>query len=130
VEPVAVYDVGKSWLVEIAEPGTLRNLKPDPSALGHVSRGRVIVTSRSDVAGYDFISRFFAPGVGVDEDPVTGSAHCALAPFWAARLGRRDLVGFQASARGGVVGVQVVGDRVRLSGKAVTVVRGELLEQP
>jgi predicted PhzF superfamily epimerase YddE/YHI9 len=76
----------------------------------------------------DFVSRFFAPRVGVPEDPVTGSAHCALAPFWAGRLGRTVLTGYQASARGGTVRVETRGERVMLGGKARTVVRGELLE--
>ena len=78
-------------------------------------------------ATHDFVSRFFGPQSGVDEDPVTGSAHCALAPYWAGELGRTTLVGFQASPRGGTVRVQLDGDRVRLGGHAVTVMRGELL---
>ena len=86
----------------------------------------VIVTARG-AGEYDFVSRFFAPGSGIDEDPVTGSAHTALAPYWAARLGKTEMTGFQASARGGVVKVRLAGDRVYLSGQAVTVLRGELL---
>jgi predicted PhzF superfamily epimerase YddE/YHI9 len=94
----------------------------------------VIATARSagegdDAEGGDapdFVSRFFCPGVGIPEDPVTGSAHCALAPFWAGRLGRDRLVGYQASARGGTVRVELRGDRVRLGGRAVTVLTGEL----
>ena len=87
----------------------------------------VIVTSRADSRGYDFVSRFFAPGSGVPEDPVTGSAHCALGTYWQARLGKSNFVAYQASPRGGVVRVRVVGERVKLGGKAVTVLRGELL---
>jgi predicted PhzF superfamily epimerase YddE/YHI9 len=87
----------------------------------------VIVTAPSATDEQDFVSRFFAPAVGVPEDPVTGSAHCALAPYWANRLGRRDLRGYQASARGGLVHVRVRGERVLLGGQAVTVARGELL---
>ena len=86
----------------------------------------MIVTAASDTVEYDFISRFFAPAVGVPEDPVTGSAHCTLGPFWGARLGRTRLRGWQASRRGGAVGVEWAGDRVRLSGSAVTVWRGQL----
>jgi predicted PhzF superfamily epimerase YddE/YHI9 len=86
----------------------------------------VIVTSRAAASGYDFVSRFFAPRAGVDEDPVTGSAHCALTPYWTPKLGRPDLVGYQASARGGTVRVRLQGDRVMLGGQAVTVLRGEL----
>jgi predicted PhzF superfamily epimerase YddE/YHI9 len=87
----------------------------------------VIVTGRAEDSRWDFVSRFFAPGAGIDEDPVTGSAHCALGPFWAERLGKDQLVGYQASARGGVVRVRVAGDRVHLGGQAVTVLRGELV---
>jgi predicted PhzF superfamily epimerase YddE/YHI9 len=86
----------------------------------------VIVTARASTPGYDFVSRFFAPNFGIDEDPVTGSAHCCLGPFWAEKLGKTEFVGYQASARGGVVRVRVEGARVRLGGQAVTVLRGEL----
>jgi predicted PhzF superfamily epimerase YddE/YHI9 len=86
----------------------------------------IIVTSRSDSPEYDFVSRFFAPGSGIDEDPVTGSAHCCLGPYWAGRLGKTEFVAYQASARGGIVRVRLHGDRVVLGGKAVTVLRGEL----
>ena len=84
----------------------------------------IIVTSRSQE--YDFVSRFFAPGSGIDEDPVTGSAHCALGPYWAARMGKTEFTAYQASPRGGIVKVRLVGDRVKLAGQAVTVLRGEL----
>ena len=86
----------------------------------------MIVTAPSEDGKFDFVSRFFAPAVGIDEDPVTGSAHCCLAVHWAGKLGKAGLIGYQASARGGVVRVAVVGDRVKLGGRAVTVVRGEL----
>jgi PhzF family phenazine biosynthesis protein len=115
------------WLVELDRAGTVRTLQPDVSALGRLGARGVIVTAAADDHRYDFISRFFAPGSGVPEDPVTGSAHCALAPFWAERLGRTTLTGYQASARGGTVGTVVQGDRVLLRGQAVTVMRGELL---
>ena len=85
------------------------------------------VTAAGAAPDVDFVSRFFAPRVGIPEDPVTGSAHCALGPWWAPRLGRDDLVGEQLSRRGGRVGVRVAGDRVTLTGEAVTVWRGELL---
>jgi predicted PhzF superfamily epimerase YddE/YHI9 len=90
----------------------------------------VIVTAAAapGAAGYDFVSRYFAPGAGIDEDPVTGSAHCTLGPFWAGRLGRDELTGFQASARGGLVQVRPRGDRVLLGGHAVTVLRGQLVQ--
>jgi predicted PhzF superfamily epimerase YddE/YHI9 len=110
------------------DEAAVRSLQPDLPAIARLDGRGLIVTARADEgAGYDFVSRFFAPQSGVPEDPVTGSAHCALAPYWAGRLGRPALVGFQASARGGRVGVRLDGDRVELSGRAVTVVRGELL---
>jgi PhzF family phenazine biosynthesis protein len=115
------------YMVEVASEETVRTLKPDFSALGQLNARGVIVTSRASRSGYDFVSRFFAPAVGIDEDPVTGSAHCCLGPYWKERLGRDDLLGFQASARGGFVRTRCVGDRVRISGQAVTVLRGELV---
>jgi predicted PhzF superfamily epimerase YddE/YHI9 len=87
----------------------------------------VIVTNRASTPGFDFVSRFFAPGSSIAEDPVTGSSYCALGPYWAARLGKTELVGYQASLRGGVVRVRVAGERVKLGGQAVTVLRGELV---
>ena len=115
------------YLVEVDGEATVRGLKPDQGALAALPVRGVIVTARADSPGYDFVSRFFAPGSGVAEDPVTGSAHCALGPFWQSRLGKRELVAYQASPRGGVVRVRVAGERVILGGKAVTVLRGELL---
>jgi PhzF family phenazine biosynthesis protein len=113
------------YLVEVADEATLRSLRPNHQLLRQLPVRGVIVTARG--REYDFVSRFFAPGAGVDEDPVTGSAHSALAPYWAARLKKDCMTGFQASARGGVVKVGLQGDRVRMSGQAVTVLRGELL---
>jgi PhzF family phenazine biosynthesis protein len=107
--------------------GSVRGLKPDFAALARIPGRGVIVTSRSSDFRFDFISRFFAPALGVNEDPVTGSAHCALAPFWSERLGKSAMTAFQASPRGGIVHVRIAGDRVFLSGKAVTILRGELL---
>ena len=115
------------YLVEVDGEATVRNLTPDHAALAALPVRGVIVTSRGDSRGYDFVSRFFAPGSGVPEDPVTGSAHCALGPYWQARLGKSDFVAYQPSPRGGVVRVRVVAERVKLGGKAVTVLRGELL---
>jgi len=122
--------VGRStfdYLVELDSEDAVRGLKPDFAALERIETRGVIVTSQASAAGYDFVSRFFAPRTGVPEDPVTGSAHCALAPFWSKRLGRTEMTGYQASARGGVVRVRDAGDRVVLGGQAVTVLRGELL---
>jgi PhzF family phenazine biosynthesis protein len=121
--------VGRSrfdYLLEVDGEEVVRGCKPDFGALARVDARGVIVTSRAAASGYDFVSRFFAPRAGVDEDPVTGSAHCALAPYWIAKLGRSELVGYQASARGGTVRVRLQGDRVKLGGQAVTVLRGEL----
>ena len=105
----------------------MRSLRPDFRKLKTLDARGIIATARSDDPKYDFISRFFGPNVGIDEDPVTGSAHCALAPYWSAKLGKTTMTGFQASPRGGVVGVRVNGDRVILSGQAVTVLEGALL---
>ena len=115
-------------LFEVATEAEVRSLAPDLTALEAVPYRGVIVTARADAgSSYDFVSRFFAPGCGVPEDPVTGSAHCALGPYWQGKLGKADLVGYQASPRGGTVLVSCHGERVRLAGTAVTVVRGELL---
>jgi len=121
--------VGRSrfdYLLEVDGEDVVRGLKPDFGALARVDARGVIVTSRAAASSYDFVSRFFAPRAGVNEDPVTGSAHCALAPYWSAQIGRPELVGYQASARGGTVRVRLQGDRVILGGQAVTVLRGEL----
>jgi PhzF family phenazine biosynthesis protein len=115
------------YLVEIESAAALRSMTPDLGMLARMPVRGVIVTARADNGEHDFLSRFFAPASGVPEDPVTGSAHCGLGPFWAARLNKTELVGYQASARGGTVRVRVDGDRVHLGGHAVTVLRGELL---
>jgi PhzF family phenazine biosynthesis protein len=130
-EPVAVFDTGANvgdLLVELADEKTVLGLAPDHRALaGYSSRG-VIATARAEdpARGYDFVSRCFFPNVGIDEDPVTGSAHTALAPHWFARLGRDDLTGLQASRRTGLVRTALRGGRTLLTGRAVTVVDGEL----
>ena len=118
-------------MVEVATEDLVRGARPDFGRLrGVEARGVMVTAAAAPGAGYDFVSRFFAPAAGIDEDPVTGSAHCSLAPFWAERFGRTDLVGYQASARGGIVRVTVRGDRVLLAGQAVPVARGELLVDP
>ena len=113
------------YIVELDSEDTVRRLKPNYTLLEKITARGVIVTSRA--ADYDFISRFFAPAAGINEDPVTGSAHCCLGPFWRARLNKTEFLAYQASVRGGVVRVRLEGDRVLLSGQAVTVLRGELL---
>lgn len=125
--PVAFARNRFDYLVEIADAAQLRALRPDMGRLAQVPTRGVIVTSRSDSADRDFLSRWFGPRVGVDEDPVTGSAHCCLGPWWAERLSRTDLRAFQASDRGGTMEVRVRGARVELIGNAVTVMRGELV---
>lgn len=114
-------------LVLVDSAATLRSLQPDFARLKAVPVRGVIVTSASDDSRFDFLSRFFGPAVGIDEDPVTGSAHCCLAPFWSERLAKTEMTAFQASSRGGVVHVRVAGERVYLAGNAVTVLRGELV---
>ncbi|MDT0440032.1 MULTISPECIES: PhzF family phenazine biosynthesis protein [Streptomyces] len=133
--PLAAFDTGPNvgdLLVELADEKTVLSLAPDHRALGaHSARG-VIATARADnpARGYDFVSRCFFPNVGIDEDPVTGSAHTALAPYWAERLGRTALTGLQASARSGRVRTELHGERTLLGGRAVTVIDGELRARP
>ena len=115
------------YLVEIDSDETLRALSPDHSSLRKIPVRGVIVTARPANGEFDFVSRFFAPGSGIDEDPVTGSAHTALGPYWAGKLGKKEFTAFQASVRGGVVRVRLDGDRVILGGQAVTVMTGSLL---
>ena len=127
---VATGEVGggyAGYLLEYATEDEVRAIVPNGNALLALDNGYAIVTAPASMPGYDFVSRFFAPAAGVAEDPVTGSAHCALAPWWQAKLGKDEMLGFQCSARGGTVRVRPRGDRVRLGGRAVTVMRGDLL---
>ncbi|MFC2094995.1 PhzF family phenazine biosynthesis protein [Candidatus Bipolaricaulota bacterium] len=124
----AVY-VGRSrfdYLVEVDSEKLVRTLTPDFAQLTSLGVRGVIVTAKSDQAELDIVSRFFAPGAGIDEDPVTGSAHCALTPYWASKLGKKELSAYQASARGGRLNCTLAGDRVKLAGEAITMLRGEL----
>ena len=121
--------VGRSrfdYLVEAADRHAVRRLAPDFARLARVNCRGAIVTAPSDAPGADFVSRFFAPSVGVDEDPVTGSAHCVLTPYWAAKLDKDRLDALQVSPRGGSLRLTQDGDRVKIAGQAVTVLRGEL----
>lgn len=129
VAPVFVGRTKDDYLCELADEAAVRSVNPDFTVLKRAGLRGVIVTARATTGGFDFISRFFAPGVGVDEDPVTGSAHCALGPYWQPKLKRDEFTAYQASPRGGVVRVRVGGDRVYLGGQAVTVLRGELDER-
>jgi predicted PhzF superfamily epimerase YddE/YHI9 len=122
--------VGKSrfdYLLALETEDAVRRLSPDDTVLASLGVRGVIVTAQAVTPGFDFVSRFFAPGAGIPEDPATGSSHCALAPYWRDRLGKDIMRGLQTSARTGVISVQVVGPRVRLRGQAVTVLRGELV---
>jgi PhzF family phenazine biosynthesis protein len=129
-KPKYVGTYGSDYLVEVESESVLRGLSPDFALLKTLPIRGVSVTSlpsaQTKAKGFDFVSRFFGPGVGIDEDPVTGSAHCCLGPFWGRRLGKDEVLGYQASARGGSVRVRTHGDRVLLGGTAVTVMRGEL----
>ena len=127
---VVPHYVGRSrfdYLVAVESERHVRELMPDFGLLARVEARGIIVTSRSATARYDFVSRFFAPGAGINEDPVTGSSHCCLGPFWGDRLGKREMVGYQASQRGGFVRVRLEGDRVLVGGTATTVLRGEMV---
>lgn len=126
-EPVAVARGKTDYLVELESDDAVRALSPNITALEAVEARGVIVTARNDRAGFDIVSRFFAPKFGIPEDPVTGSAHTTLAPWWAAKLGTNALRAEQASPRGGVLDLELREKRVRLSGHAVTVVRGQIL---
>ena len=127
IQPVYIGRNQFDYLVEVDSDMTLRAISPDFKQLSTVDCRGIIVTARSDDRQFDFVSRFFAPAAGVDEDPVTGSAHCCLAHFWGRRLGKKTLAGFQASRRGGIVSVELRGDRVILGGEAVIIAKGHLL---
>ncbi|MFD7811347.1 PhzF family phenazine biosynthesis protein [Streptomyces sp. NPDC059785] len=130
--PLTASDTGPNvgdLVLEVADEKTVRGLAPDHKALARYSERGIIATARAEdpARGYDFVSRCFFPNVGIDEDPVTGSAHTALAPYWSERLGRAALTGLQASPRSGLVRTELRGDRTLLTGRAVTVIEGELL---
>jgi len=122
-----VYRNPAKYLIELESEDEVRAARPNFVLLRGIPADGVIITSAASSPGYDFVSRYFAPNHGIDEDAVTGSSHCCLAPYWAERLGRNQLVGYQASKRGGMVQVQMNGNRVQLGGQAVTVMRGELI---
>jgi PhzF family phenazine biosynthesis protein len=127
VTPVYVGKSKFDYLVEVASEDAVRDTTPDFGALSALPVRGVMITSASSTPGVDFVSRFFAPGSGINEDPVTGSAHCCLTPFWSRRLGKTEFVARQLSARGGTLRLRLDGDRVHLGGQAVTTLRGELL---
>lgn len=127
VEPVWTGRNRMDWFIQLPTAEAVRAITPDYNEIHRLGMRGLIVTAQDETGEYDFVSRCFFPQSGVDEDPVTGSAHCAFAPFWAERLGRTELRGYQASTRGGAVGVEVVRDRVKLRGRAVTTLKGEIL---
>ena len=130
VEPHYVGANRLDHLVLVDAEETVRALRPDLALLASVPTRGVIVTAPSASSDYAFVSRYFAPAVGIDEDQATGSAHCCLGPFWGRRLGLAEMLAYQASPRGGVVRVRLDGERVHLGGRAVTVLRGELAHPP
>jgi PhzF family phenazine biosynthesis protein len=127
VKPLYVGRSAFDYLVEVPSEDMIRGISPDYNALKTFPVRGVIVTSRAEAGPYDFVSRFFGPAVGIPEDPVTGSAHCCLGPFWSRKIGRNEFLAYQASQRGGIIRVRVDEDRVYLGGKAVTVLQGQLL---
>ncbi len=127
VAPVFVGRNRLDFLAELPAEDAVRTLKPDLALIGQLPARGLIVTARSAAPEFDYVHRVFGPQSGIDEDPVTGSAQCALAPYWAVKLGKSELVAHQVSARGGVLRVRPVGERVRIAGQAVTVLRGELV---
>ncbi|MDR3576584.1 MAG: PhzF family phenazine biosynthesis protein [Anaerolineaceae bacterium] len=127
VQPTYIGKNQFDYLVEVESAKTVRQIRPDFGRLKEIDVRGVIVTSRSDMAEYDFISRFFAPRVGVNEDPVTGSSHSCLGPYWGKKLSKQTMIAYQASARGGVLKIRLEGGRVHLGGQAVTVFKADLL---
>jgi predicted PhzF superfamily epimerase YddE/YHI9 len=125
VVPTEVLEDAFNYMAVLESPLVLRSFAPDMAALAGMDRGGVIVTAPGD-GSYDFVSRYFAPAKGIPEDPVTGSAHCMLAPYWAKPLGKTEFRAFQASRRGGEVICRLVGDRVELEGTCVFYLEGEV----
>jgi PhzF family phenazine biosynthesis protein len=127
VAPIFVGKTRFDYLVEVDSEDAVRTASPDFTRLRTLPVRGVMITSAASTSNVDFVSRFFAPGSGIDEDPVTGSAHCCLTPYWSQRLGRTSLVARQLSARGGELRVRLDHDRVRMAGQAITVMRGDVL---
>lgn len=123
---VDVFRTDFDYMVVLKSEEKVRSIVSDFAVLKTIPTRGVLVTAAAEQGPYDFVSRFFAPAAGIDEDPVTGSAHCALGPYWQARLDKNPLVGYQASRRGGVVRVETAGPRILLGGQAITVLKGEL----
>lgn len=129
ITPIHTVDVFNRFLVEVATEAEVYNANPDFFRLAR--HPKVVITARADKGSeFDFISRFFAPCIGINEDPVTGSAHCCLAPYWSAKLGKQEMLAYQASARSGIMKVKVDGDRILMSGQAVTLIKGMFTLNP
>lgn len=128
VKPIFIGRSDDDYLLEVASEEEVRKAAPDFGRLSEVSCRGVAITALANSKEYDFVSRFFAPAVGVNEDPVTGSAHCRLTPYWQAKLNTCEFIAYQASERGGFLRLAADGDRVRIGGKAVTVLKGQLSE--
>jgi PhzF family phenazine biosynthesis protein len=126
ITPIALHKAHDDWIVELEHFSDVVALQPNITQLSQINCRGIIVTAKGN-SQYDFVSRFFAPKVGVDEDPVTGSAHCKLAPYWAQRLNKNSMIAYQASKRGGVVTVRFENNRVFLTGEAVTMIQGDIL---
>jgi PhzF family phenazine biosynthesis protein len=129
VDPVYVGASEHYYLVELASEKLVRDLKPNLDCFRKLEKGAILVTSKSSMPQYDFVSRVFCPLEGIDEDPVTGAAHCILAPYWKDKLGKDSFTAYQASERGGEVRVSLEGDRIILSGQAITVFAGEIVDR-
>ena len=127
VKPVYAGKNKFDYILELGSEEEVRAVTPDLAALRKLPVRGVIITSKSSSRDYDFVSRFFAPGSGIDEDNVTGSAHCCLAPYWSSKMGKNEFVAYQASKRGGTLKLRLDGNRVKLLGRAVTVLRGEIV---
>ncbi|MFN9342233.1 MAG: PhzF family phenazine biosynthesis protein [Planctomycetota bacterium] len=127
VRPSAGWETDEDWVVLLENERFVQELQPDFARVSQLAARGLIVTAMGGSTGFDFVSRFFVPKLGINEDPVTGSAHCSLAPFWADRLGKQHFRAWQASRRGGVLEVRLMGDRVLLLGRALTTLRGQLL---
>jgi len=124
ISPDAIFQSDDKYLIEVADETVVRQMRPDFSTLVRLPGRGITVTALSDTPGTDFVSRYFAPWVGINEDPVTGSAHCMLGPYWQKKLAKDHLVAYQASARGGWLKLHMSGEKVYISGQAVTVMRG------
>lgn len=127
IKPVNFETTDHHYIIELNSETDVKNVKPDFNLLNKLEKYGTIITARAENDNYDFVSRFFAPAKGINEDPVTGSAHCVLTPYWSKKLNKKTMKAFQASQRGGYLNVTIEGDRVLIAGKAVTVLKGELL---